>query len=152
MYGSVISNLLAIGGLMECFYSVHTTACTHHAGMPAMYRAGSSQACQVQVIVAAFGTVNAANLSFTCVVALHPPSALYDFPQSRAFKFWLWYASKQKRQQLALKRSSAKKQQKLLQGAFACWVEYVGHRHLKTQLGEKQGLQVCALFNLNPES
>lgn len=66
--------------------------------------------------------------------------------QARAFKFWLWYAGKQKRQQLALARSKAKKQQKLLQDAYACWTEYVQHKHLKTQLGEKQGLQVRSLF------
>jgi hypothetical protein len=64
------------------------------------------------------------------------------FAQARAFKFWLRYAGKQKRQQLALARSKAKRQKKLLQDAYACWVEYVQHKQLKAQLGEKQSLQV----------
>jgi hypothetical protein len=67
------------------------------------------------------------------------------FAQARAFKFWLWYAGKQKQQQVALVRSKAKKQKKMLQDAYACWVEYMQHKQLKLQLGENQSLQVRSL-------
>lgn len=63
--------------------------------------------------------------------------------QAKAFKFWLGYAGKQKRQRLVLVRALAKRQQLLVQVAFACWMEYVAHRKLKSQLGDKQSLQVC---------
>lgn len=62
--------------------------------------------------------------------------------QARAFKFWLWYAGKQKRQRVVLARTQAKRQKQLAVAAFSCWQEYVQHRHLKVQLGETQGLQV----------
>jgi hypothetical protein len=60
----------------------------------------------------------------------------------RAFKFWLWYAGKQKQQKLTLTRAQSKHQRRLTQGAFSCWTEYVQQRQLKKQLGDKQSIQV----------
>lgn len=96
---------------------------------------------QTSVVCKSLGCVHMQVLA-ACDQALPHNKPARCCAQARAFKWWLAYAGKQRRQQLALVRNKAKQQQKLVQGTFACWAEYVQHRHLKAQLEEKQGLQV----------